>query len=385
MSKRSDKLRPLTESKRYEDFIRGRDHGLQDVLSKYTSRIDDVVALLQQQAEQVAAHLATARRGHAYAKRNRDEFVKRLTPWFELGIHQTAALIKGLRRTTYVLSYVGQAEAIGRAIAQRTKVNLSPDEIRQVVDRETLHGGGITPRVELAFHRMLRDVVDAYQLSQVMDSNVLDTIARLDRAFPKKRKLPPRKMAPMKESARDRREPPGVDDPLIVGVQIDNGFSHFVTDQEWADSIEDYFADYIPAGRGPYDNVFHVNETTGEDESRYQWQVEQEMADDFIQSVRSGEVDSANANGITDGVWIALLDKKTCKDCCLPRDGLLSSEIEAKLESGELNAEDCDAIIPPGHGWCRCRWAGATEDLPAKNPPDFGSWDDWLEKVAGSK
>lgn len=379
MSKPKPELKPLTDSKRYEKFIRQRDEGLQDVLAKYTARIDDVVAAIQVQAEQIASHL-WGRNGGGYlmAKRNRDEFAKRLTPWFELGIQQTEALIKQLRRTTYVLSYVGQAEAIGRALAQRTKVNLSADEIKQVMHRETLHGGDLLSRTELAFHRLLRDVIDAYQLSQVQGSDQKETLERIQRAFPRKGKRPPRKMAAMKEAARDL---PDENDPLIIGLDIDNGFSHFVTDQEWQDSLEDYFADYIPAGRGPYDQVFAAG-AAGEDESRYQWQVEQEVADDFIHSVRSGEVDSANANGINDGVWIALLDKKTCTDCCAPRDGMTSSEIEDALKSGDLDASACDAIIPPAHGWCRCRWAGATEDLPAKTPPDFGSWDDWLADKA---
>lgn len=375
------KPRVVTESKRYRDFIRGRDVGLERVLSKYLARIDAVVRTLRLRSHEVASHIGTQYHGAHFAKRNREDFERRLEPFFEMAAVQVAALTMAMRRTVYMLTYVGQAEGLGRAWGGPTLCNLSLDELNQVITREAPSGGELHARMTLAFHRLLRDVVDAFQYSQVLESPVDEVLSRIDRAFPSKRALPKR-MAKLTESAKDRDKPEMVDEdgkPIVVGVDMGDGFSHFVTQQEWDEAVSDYMADNIPQGRGPYDSVFDVT-ASGDDTFRYQWEVESEVTDDFVASVRSGDVDAANENGITDFVWISVLDKRTCEDCCVPRDGMLTSEIEAALKSGELDKEACAAKVPPAHMKCRCRIAAATDDLPEKSPPDFGSWDDFLEQ-----
>jgi hypothetical protein len=164
----------------------------------------------------------------------------------------------------------------------------------------------------------------------------------------------------------------------------EGGFATGVIDQDsWDNAVDDYLLDEVPNDRSPYSKVFDETKEPGEDgHERYQWEVEQQVTDDFVQSVRSGEVDAANENGITDMIWITVIDQKTCQYCCRPRDGMLSAEIEAALKSGKLDADACDALVPPAHPWCRCRVSPATADLPEKAPPDFGPWNDWLAMKA---
>lgn len=360
--------------------MKGRDIGLESILSKYLSRVDTIVRTLRLRAHEIASHIGTQHHGAHFAKMNRESFERRLTPWFHMAVYQTVSLVMSLRRTTYMLSYVGQAEGVGRALGSKTTCNLSHNALMEVLKREMPSGGQLMARLELSYQRLLRDVVDAFQHSQVLESDIHETLARIDRAFPTKRALPKR-MARLTEAAKRREPLDGDEQDLespVIGVDIGDGLTHFPTEQEWNEAVEDYLADEVPSGRGPYDQIFAEGDD-GEDLSRYQWEVENEVTNDFVESVRNGEVDAANENGITDFVWISILDSRTCDDCCVPRDGMLTSEIKAALKSGKLDASACDATVPPAHLNCRCRISPATDDLPEKTPPDFGSWDQWLE------
>jgi hypothetical protein len=154
----------------------------------------------------------------------------------------------------------------------------------------------------------------------------------------------------------------------------------------WSDVIDDYFEQEIPGPRGPYDKMVFFNVGDAGDvefTERYEWELEQEMTQDFVEQVRSGQVDAANENGIEDFMWIAVIDRDT-DECCSDRDGLSSGEIEAQLSSGELDPDECDATVPPGHFNCRCAPAPISNDLPEESPPDFGSFNDWLDAKAAA-
>lgn len=366
-------LKPLTHSRRYEQFIKQRDHALEDILFKYQVAINTVVSVLETRSKEIAAHLIISNPTPEHARKLRDEFHKRIEPYFNAAIHQTVFLMKSLRRTTYILSYAGQAEAIGRALGAQTNANLTQSDLHKVVNNETPSGGNPFPRIELAFHRLLRDVVDSFQLSQVLGSTPAETLGRIDRAFPPSKKIKKKMpMAKMKE-ARHEREP-------------EMNFSFGVIEpQEWEQAVKDYTEEYLPVGRGPYDQVFYPvsldrNEIDEDEIEGYQWELEQEMTNDFVQNVRDGENDAANENGIDDFQFIAITDSKT-DECCLSRDGYTTREIQDKIDAGE-EMGDCDEVEPPIHMNCRCRLAPMTDDIPEKEPPDFGSFNDWLDQKA---
>jgi hypothetical protein len=187
-------------------------------------------------------------------------------------------------------------------------------------------------------------------------------------AFPRARKVTvPRRI--LKPKLMEAKVIPDFSQPLGdtgADVAIDN-----VDEATWNDMLDAYKNEYVPKTRGP-EFVVGDPEVTGKD-TWYGWEFERDMTNEFVQSVRDGSVDAATENGITDFVWIAIVDNVTCDDCCdghgcVDLDGMLTSEIEK--EYGDASC--------PAHFNCRCTLAPATDDLPDK--PDDGAKDfeDWL-------
>lgn len=366
------KLLPLTESPRYVSFLQQRDAGLEQLLAKYHHEISKIIATLRLRACETAAHMMMPSAHQLTLKRNRELFEQRLRPVFEMAVHRTTALLKSLRRTTYVISAVGGSEAIYRATGKRTKLKLAREHIDSHHDKEMPLGGSTQARVDLAYSRLLRDVVDAFQSSQVQDSTPTEAIERIGRMFPVEQKLkrPKRVMAKMREADKPKID---IRDPAD---EFD-----FFTQEEWDAAVADYLDEYVPNDRAPNSSVFV---SAGEDTSEftvYNWQVEKEMTDDFIDSVRNGEDEAAKQAGIEDFQWIAIVDSKT-DQCCFTRDGLTVTEIEEKLDNGDLDAELCDATAAPAHPYCRCRMAPMVAELPDETPADLGGFDDWLDSMS---
>lgn len=366
-----EKKTALTASPAFESFIRERDHALERILFKYQIAIAKIVSVLKVRTEEIVAHISTKQHGKEFAKVNRDSFQKRLEPWFQMGVHQAVGLMKQMRASVYVLSYAGQAEAIGRALDKNTRANLSRSDVDQEKGREGVRGGNPHARIELSFHRLLRDVLDAFQLSQVLESPQDETIARILRAFPPAKKISKRpKMAKVREA----------DYKLGEDVTMSSGV---IDPETWKQMLEDYADEYLPFGRAPEDKIFYAMDYASDMEKDYidgyQWEAEQELMNDFVQSVRNGEVEAAQDNGIDDFEWIAIIDRAT-DECCSSRDGLSSSEIQAKLDDGE-DMGDCDSVVPPGHMGCRCRTAPMTTEMvqTEKSSTDLATFDSWLE------
>ena len=341
------------------------------VLAKYSHAISAVVKTLELRSTEIASRNLIKNLSPGHMKASRDSFEHQLRPVYQMAVERISALIQSLRKTTYAITVVSQSYALARTI-NKPKINyLAINNIASLVKKEMQLGGSVQGRVDLALSRLLRDVVDAYQMNQVMGGTVQECLERIERAFPKKviQKRPPKVMARLKEAKKR--------DDDFEDVEINT--SDFIDQQTWDKALEDYFEDYLPEGRGPYDKVFYAQYTDEglETYERYQWQVESEMTDDFVDSVRAGENEAANAQGINDFQFIAIVDSKT-DDCCFERDGLSTTEIEQKLDAGEL--EDMDgAISAPLHPFCRCRMAPLLEDMPQESGPNWSEFDDWLK------
>jgi hypothetical protein len=364
-------MKPLTDSNNYKAFIQSRDQSLERYLARYLTAIDRIVDSLKNRCKEVASHIAIQEVSREKAKANRRMFDQRISPWFSMASKRASELLTQMRKTTYTLSYIGQAEAIGRAIGKRTRYELAARDIDEASKEEMTHGGRHEDRIEMHFDALKAKVIAAFQLSQVLESPVEEVLDRIERAFPKQTKMKriSKLIAPMREAAQDKKR---------------EGWSFGTIDEdEWEKIVDDYLSDEIPFGRSPEDKIMTGGVTPeGEDEFIYQWQLEQEVTDDFVSQVRDGEIDSANENGITDFQWIAIIDGKT-DDCCLWRDGLTSAEIESQLEN-EHKGDDCDATTPPAHFNCRCRVAPMTDDMPKEEPADYGDFLDWLNTKAES-
>lgn len=366
MPKTHDKA--LTHSARYRDFINGRDHVLEEILAKYLRATDGVMSWLLRNTQAIVSH-QMVRVGSL--PRSDQRLEAQIGQTFARAHDDLVYLFSRMRTSVYLLSHVAEAEAIGRATGITQKVHVPGQEIHRVMTGDTPSGGSVSARVDLALYRLKAKVMSALKVAQMLGETPKEAIDRIEKAFPKLKGSRPvgrtlRRAKPMKESAKDGPV------SLVTGI---------FDQPTWDQMLQDYTEDSIPGPRGPHDKLVTWAVSDSGDvtfHERYEWELEQEITQDFVDQVRSGQVDAANQNGIHDFMWIAVTDKHT-DECCLNRDGLSSAEIEARLKSGELNPDVSDATVPPAHFNCRCTPSPISDDLPAVDPPDYGSFDDWLE------
>lgn len=368
----SVKHKALTLSPRYRDFVNGRDKVLEAILGKYLRAMDHVMAELRIQTERCVSHKQVVTGG---LRRSDPRLEGQIDMYFALAAQRFTYLMTRMRTTAYALAHTGEAEAIARALGRPKKVHLSSTVMGQVASKDSPAGGSISGRVDLALYRLKSKVIAAVKLAQIREEKPKETVDLISRAFPKRSRdqvIPKvlRRLKTMQEAGAPKLQ-------LITGV---------VDQPTWNQVLDDYREDEIPGPRGPHDKIvlFDIGSDGSVDfTERYEWELEQEITQDFVEQVRSGQIDAAKENGIEDFMWIAVVDDHT-DECCTKRDGLSSAEIESELESGKLDADVCDAVVPPGHFNCRCVPAPISEDLPDTPPPDFGSFDDWMESKAAS-
>jgi SPP1 gp7 family putative phage head morphogenesis protein len=181
----------------------------------------------------------------------------------------------------------------------------------------------------------------------------------MKKAYPeiKTYRMPPRTLKPLKEAFRDED-----------AEKKEFEFYHDLTnDEDWELAVSAYKDTELPASR--FDQEAMYDESAGY--MRYNWEIEQDLTDDFVSQVRDGQVQAANDLGIEEFVWGAIIDNKTCEECCLPRNGKTTSEIE------KMGGGDCDGTVPPLHPNCRCDIApvASTDEVDG---PDWKSFEEWL-------
>jgi hypothetical protein len=293
---------------------------------------------------------------------------------------QVSQIIKRLRAKTYLLAHDGEAEAMGQALG---KVMRSNPKTKPQRDKEAPSGGQLEDRIDLYFSRLGRKIQDAMQRAKIMGE---DPRERVKKAFPPTRSI---KSTP----ALTRRKTAKESDPLLSKSLTSDDpraeMSVGITDDDmWNEILKDYTANVLPEDifkRGGEDKTLFYDVTTGETEERYTWEVEQEITEDFVRGVREGSNDAAKENGYDDFMWITIQDSKT-DECCSCRDRLSSSQIEEMLDSGKIDADECDAIVPPAHFNCRCSSAPMTTAEQEFDPKELESFysdvNDWLDMKA---
>lgn len=297
-------------------------------------------------------------------------------------VNELTDLSQDLRKKAFVLSLVGEAEAIGR-ITGKAKYDASHELVAKHLQSESMAGGKVRDRIGLYFDRLRHDVVDALQIGLIKKDKPQDLFKRVIKALPKvKRQRVVRALSKIKESKKDFPDNlspgdiPDKDQPEDDTQAYDIA-TGFVDDTEWNGIVDSYTDAYIPESRGPEFQIDPDEPGWPSDEKVYATDIEREMTEDFVKSVRDGQVEAANQNGIDDFMWIAVLDDKTCDDCCAPRDGMTSSEIEKAIEDGDL--DECDDIVPPAHCQCRCRLAPMVDSDQEPADVDTDSFDDWAD------
>ena len=350
-------MQPASNSIRYRKFVADRNRALEEILNKYLTRIDKIIAGLEIVTKEIVSYSI---------ERNQASMIyidQRLSQAFSYAAGKVTELTKQLRADTYLLSYTGEVEAIARATGGPAKVDLPKSKLND--DTETPSGGTLQSRMSLYLSRLRRRVLDAIELGIVNSETSQEMSDRIESAFPMKRRMtkPKRVIKPRKIS---EAEPP-TKKPDTIAVT-----TGFIDDSSWDELVQDYIGRVIPS-RGVEDIL--TASVKGESIERYAWEVEQEITQDFIAKVRKGQIDAATENGVGDFIWIAVVDSKT-DTCCLWRDGKTTKEIE-KLLQGKHSDDRCKVSVPPAHFNCRCDVAPMV-DLPDTPPEDLGDFESWL-------
>ena len=356
------------ESPHYRKFTEDRDKTLERFHWKLQARVSDILSYgLEQVIKEFHVYYHEIEKDKFYYYRASQSLVelKNKINSHLLGLHRniTEQIALSLTRS-YKFTHASETEAISRIVKTQTKQDpMLSYKANKYVEEEI---GYISSRVELALNRLSQKIQNAVELSRVMESPLSDALERLKKSFPPvvSFKRAPRVLKPIKEA--------DVLDKKTKDARIASGF---MTDEEWQELIDESDLDYKSLYRAP-EHVFDVPDNEGDLEERYGWELEQDMTDQWVRSIRDGQNDAANDQGIVDMIWISIIDDRT-DECCVWRDGLTSSEIEAKLDSDHKD-DECDAIVPPAHFNCRCKPAPALEYQPEPPPSNAGDFQDWL-------
>ena len=272
-----------------------------------------------------------------------------------------------LRKRSYILSNVGQAEAIGRATGKTAQYHVPNSKVLQITHSKLKGGYRLEDRFLLAYSKVRRDLIHAIETSLSMEEDDENMRIRLYKALPKRRVFSqtPNALKKTKKPLKEAR----ADEPSIT---MSTGF---VNDDDWCGLVDDYLDEHIPDIRGPEDFIT-INTPKGV-KNVYGWELERDVNQAFVEDVRSGQVDAANSNGIIDFVWVAVLDDRT-EAFDAWADGRLTSEIETAIERGDAPESEYETSVPPAHFNCRCTLAPATDELidqiPQSNLGDFDAW-----------
>ncbi len=366
------KAEPLSKSKRYEDFIKSRDVTLEDILHKYQRALDRAVDYLKDQVGLRVTHAHIGSHELHMLKISMSHLEHYLDKDFDQVERDVSVLLQRMRGTIYGLSHLGATESMVRALGTDHTFDLSRTKIQAVTSKDMRAGGPVEHRAWLGFERLKRKIMDAYQRGILFDETTQEVLARVMDAFPKAKHYirgPKKLKHPKLTEAED-------DGSTAFSLSKKLGESNGIIDSDlWSQMVEDYKNKEIPfySVRSPVDAEDYY-----EEHGVYEWEVEKEATQEFVDQVRAGEIDSANENGIIDMMVIAVLDSAT-DECCAERDGMTISEIEDALDSGELDEDVCEGTVPPFHFNCRCRVVPVSEDLPERMPPDNGGFEEWLD------
>lgn len=358
-------MQTLFESPKYKSFVQDRDKALEQIhlntqldLSRmvfdFLERIEGFVA------KQIVQHNPNVHTLNLLSNQL-DVFIQH-----QIGNMFASFLkrIESMRQNVFLLTYASEAEAIGRATQKQ--LTSSPQmfqfKITQAKSAQTIHDQDLTKRVWLAFYKLKSRIIQAFNLALVQELTPQETLDKVKGAFPKLQtyQRPPRELKPIREAGFDPNDP---DQKQFLDLS-------FVSDTDWNLAVQAYKDTELSPTR------FDQSLATSGPFAQYNWELEQDVTDDFVKQVRDGQVQAANDLGIKDFVWVAIIDDKT-DECCLKRSGHTSQEIQKMLDNGKLKPEVCDAVTAPAHPSCRCQMAPVASVNQVEGP-DWKSFGDWL-------
>lgn len=357
----------LLASARYRDFITQRNQALERVRANAQIDLSRITWVMLSQIENLAANAALKAK-HAW-------LTHQVSTQFENGTREIMTQVFpivvrrliSLRRAAYTLSYAGEQEAVGRATQRRggdnnTRRSSFAARLKDELSSPTLLGD-LPKRVWLDLMNLRRRIVQAFETSVSQDLPAEETMERVRAAFPKIAvyKRPPKALTSLKEADSDP------EDERQSWINLS-----FIDDADWELAVNAYKDTELPPNR--FDKSAQWDSENGL--MMYQWELEQEATEDFVRSVRSGQVAGAEDMGVKEFVWISIIDKNTCDDCCLPRNGKTTSEIDA------MN-DECGVTVPPAHFNCRCD-IGPVASVNEVEGPDWASFNDFMKQKEAS-
>lgn len=360
-------MKSVNDSLRYRRFINERDKYLEELLRKAILGVNDDYKRFMRSVKDSALIAASySKPGDLVASH---QAISGMQSRLKQDVHYYAVFMyqkwTGLNQKTYALGYAGEAQALVYAGARPNHRKLSKIDILTNAHKDT-ELGSILSRIHLALNRQIRKCIDAFEMGISMGEESTAIVDRVMNAFPAPQYYKTARAIPRLREAGAQKK----DDPFNFD---------WLEDGEWDSIVSEYNRTYNPEiadQRTQYAKAYNSKMLDDDGVEKYGWQVENEMTEDFIQKVRDGENDAANTVGITKFVWIAIVDKST-DECCLWRDGLTTDEIKDKLD-GERADDECRAIAPKAHYGCRCRLAGASDDLPEQEPSNAAEFEEWL-------
>jgi len=277
-------------------------------------------------------------------------------------IQESVALIHRLKNASYVMAKTSEIEAIARVNPNIRAKSLTSAEVSKSTSR-TAFSGSVEDRVHLAYEGLAFKIARAIRIGRLLGEPPLNIVKRIRNSFPENRVI--------KHGRRSLAKPKIMEADIKVKAARDAVANDFYDQSEWNDMIELYQDSELWEGR------FGEQKVEGVD--RYKFQFEQEATEEFVAQVRAGEIQAAKDQGIDDFVWATIIDRVTCENCCAKRDGLLTSEIEKKLDTVWKN-DECKATVPPAHPNCRCQVLPvSSEFVPKSEDVTYTGIDEWLE------
>lgn len=314
-------------------------------------------------------------------------------------------IYRKLKARSYALAKGSESEILARLNKKdRPKATLTHPQLDKLQQRDSVGGGPIGQRIQMYMDRLGRKIVGMAHSSALNAKDKEAFLIDVLQAFPQKKSVKvPRRILKPKLMEADGQKPaaPNISistgDPDWLQTYQDarrqgatSAEATMLLDQvgqaTWNEMLDDYKSEFVPKWRAPeYVVDIPITDPTIQRDGTevwYAWEFERDMTNEFVAAVRDGQIDSAKENGITDFVWIAVIDSVT-DACCRWRDGLLVSEIEAQLDNHTDDDEECrldgDGLVPPIHFNCRCTLAPATENIPDKPDDGSSSFEEWLE------
>lgn len=385
----------FNNSKRYRDFIHKRNEALEKLLNNSRTRLNNITDdLLIKIIEKIKIHYPNMLlSGGLDIVRNKqfendiDHLIRSKTMVF----YEEQM---SLRKKSYMLGYIGQVEATTRVTGKTPKMKLDQGSINQIVGEKNPDGSNSLAKIFFVLNKLKRNVINKVELCAVKGESIESAVFQAYKTFPRKKKTPKKpplkRLVPMKESIGMKKRPSMNGDTASM-ISLDSAsenMSWVFDDQTWGEVVNDYLTDVGPIDRSP-ESMFDIKDAEGipvgrveltNDEVIYGWEIERDITNDFVSSVRAADKAGASINGISDFVVIAIIDDRTCEHCCgdvgcVDFDGLTTAEVE-KLTKGEQSA-------PPYHFNCRCSLApydksiekaAAAEELPN----DLKGFDKWI-------